>query len=127
MSTTGCARRDERRLAAERLERAHRLVRALGDAPLALEHERAHRLVDRREVPVQQLLQLVRLGRNVRALAQLQHRLLRRRPVAARAGDEDLVLRRRRDLEPERLLDARPGARRCRSPFSAAIAATAHV
>ena len=32
---------------------------------------------------------MVRLGRDQRALAQLQHRLLRRRPVAAGAGDEE--------------------------------------
>ena len=61
--------------------------RTLGGAALALEHEAAHRLVDRGQVAVQQLLGLVRLGRDERALAQLQRRLLRRRPVAARAGD----------------------------------------
>ena len=51
---------------------------------------------------MQELLGLVGPGRDPGALAELQHRLLRRRPVAACAGDEDLRLRRRR---------ARPGAR----------------
>ena len=37
---------------------------------------------------MQQLLGLVRLGRDVRSLAELQHRLLRGRPVAAGAGDD---------------------------------------
>ena len=60
-------------------ERGDRLGRPLRRAPLALEHECAHRLVDRGEVAVQQLLRLVRLGRQPRPLAELQHRLVRGR------------------------------------------------
>ena len=43
---------------------------------------------------MQKLLGVVRLRRDVRALSELQHRLLRGRPVAAGAGDQEpLVLR----------------------------------
>ena len=126
MSTTGCTRRDERRLAAELAQRRGRVARALAGAALALEDVGAHRLVDRGEVAVQELLGVVRAGRDPRALAELQHRLLRGRPVAARAGDEDLRLRRHRLGERERLLD-RVREPRESSPRSAAIAATAHV
>ena len=61
---------------------------------------------------VEQLLGLVGAGRDPGALAQLQDRLLRGRPVAARAGDEDLRLGRRRLGERERLGDRRRRARR---------------
>ena len=64
----------------------------LGGAALALEDVGAHALVDRGQVAVEELLGVVRAGRDPRALAQLQHRLLRRRPVAAR--------RRRRGSSP---------------------------
>ena len=47
MSTAGMARRHERDVAAELAQRRGRRRRALGRPPLALEHEGAHRLVDR--------------------------------------------------------------------------------
>ena len=82
-------RRDERRLAAEELERLDRIPRALGRATSTLEDERADALVDRREMTVEQLLGVVRLGRDKRALAELESRLLGRRPVGSGAGHEE--------------------------------------
>ena len=100
------ARRHERDVAAEQLERGGGLGGARGRAALALEHEAAHGLVDRGEVAVQELLEQVRLRRDVDALAQLQRRLLRGRPVAAGAGDhEALVLRDGQPLAGEPLGD----------------------
>ena len=97
--------RDERRLAAELAQGRGRAGRALGRPALALEHEGANRLVDRGEMAVQELLGLVRLGRDVRALAQLQHRLLRGRPVAPGAGDEPALVGADRLAVLERALD----------------------
>src|SRR6266513_2177005 len=55
-------RRHDRRLAAELLQRRDRAGGPLGHAALSLEHERADRLVDRGEMPVQQLLRVMCLG-----------------------------------------------------------------
>ena len=88
MSTTGWTGWNERCVAPERLERCDRAVRTLGGAALALEDEAANTLVDRRQVAVEQLLRLVCLGRDERTFAQLEHGLLRRRPVAAGTCDE---------------------------------------
>ena len=85
-------RRHEERVAAELPERAHRVDRALGRPPLALEHEAAHRGVDRSEMAVEELLRVVRLGGDVRALAELEHGLEGRRRVAAGAGDDEAIV-----------------------------------
>ena len=68
------------------------VVRPLGGAALALEHVRAH--ASRRSRRGGRAGAAPSGARRPRchALAQLQHRLLRGRPVAAGAGDEDLVL-----------------------------------
>ena len=131
MSTTGWRVGTSVDVAAERLERRDRLGRARRRAPLALEHEAADGLVDRGEMAVQELLEPVRLGCDVDALAQLQRRLLRGRPVAAGAGDQEaLVLGDRQALAREHAGDrvgeparrprrAAPRARRrrrCRTP-----------
>src|SRR6266540_3411213 len=84
--------RHERRLAAELSEGAHGAGRSLGGAALALEHEGANRLVDRGEIAVKELLRLMRLRGDERALAQLQHGLLDRRPVSPRARDQDALV-----------------------------------
>ncbi len=81
------ARRDERDLGTELPQGGDRACCALSRAPLAFEDERAHGLVHRGQVPVQELLQVVRLGGDVRAFAQLQHRFLRGRSGEL-AGDE---------------------------------------
>ena len=113
MSTTGWRVGTSVDVAAELLERRDRVARPLGRPALALEHEAAHRLVDRGEVAVEQLLGVVRLRGDEAALAELQHRLLRGRPVAARAGDEPaLVLGDRQRARRERVLAPRPGATR---------------
>ena len=85
------------------------------------------RLVDGREIAVQQLLGLVRLGRDERALAELQRRLLRRRPVAAGARDHEALVARHRLALARAPRRPRPAARRRPPRGSAAIAATAHV
>ena len=72
------------------------------------------RVVHGREMAVQELLRLVRLRRHACALAQLQHRLLGGRPVAARAGDEPAPVVGDRDRRRgERLLDRGRAATRC--------------
>ena len=114
MSTTGCTVGTSVVSQPSSRERRGRAGRALGRPSLAFEHERAHRLVDRGEVPVQKLLGLVRLGRDVGAFAQLQHGLLRRRPVAPGAGDEEALVP-RRPAHAARARAPRPrAARRCR-------------
>ena len=72
----------------ERLERAHRVGRALRRAPVALEHVRPDRVVDRRQMPVQELLGLEREGIHPGSLPQLEGGLLRGRPVAPGADDQ---------------------------------------
>ena len=100
------ARRHERDVAAELAQRRGRFGGARNGAALALEHEAADALVDRGQVAVQQLLERVRLSGDENALAQLQRRLLRRRPVPAGARDhEALVLGEREALTGERLGD----------------------
>ena len=94
---------------------------------LALEDERAHRLVHRGEVAVQELLRLVRLRRDLCAFAELQHRLVRGRPGPGprprrSTAPSPTAGKRRR----ERLLDG-AGSHAMSSPCSAAIAATAQV
>ncbi|TML69676.1 MAG: insulinase family protein [Actinobacteria bacterium] len=74
------------------MQRLNRRVSALGRAPLAPQDEAAHPVVDRCEVPVQELLGLVGFRRDMRALAQLEHRLERRRPVAAGADHEPALM-----------------------------------
>src|SRR5205085_3912244 len=59
--------------AAELLEGRGRVGRAPGRPVLALEHVRAHRLVDRRQVPVQDLLGLVSGRVDPRALRSEEH------------------------------------------------------
>ena len=92
MSTTGC--RVGTRVVSQpsSRQRGGGCARPLGRAAFALEDVGAHRLVDRGEMAVQELLGVVRVRADVRALAQLQHRLLRGRPVAARARDETIVV-----------------------------------
>ena len=68
-------RRHEQRVAAELAERAHRVDGAFRRSSFALQDEAAHRRVDRGEVPVEELLRLVRLRGDVRALAELEHGL----------------------------------------------------
>ena len=87
------------------LERVARRRGALGGPALALQHVRAHAVVDRGEVAVQQLLRLVRVRVDPRALAQLEHRLLRGRPVATGADDDHLLACGAADLRLQRLLD----------------------
>src|SRR5205823_10263100 len=67
----GITRGNERRVAAELPQRRDCGARTVGGASFALEHERAHRLVDRSEVAVQQLLRLVRFSGDPGSLAQL--------------------------------------------------------
>ena len=124
MSTTG-ARSGRARLAAEsRRARRPRRARARA-AALALEHEAAHALVDRGEVPVQELLRVVRLRGHGDALAQLQRRLLRGRPVAAGARRQPALVRRPAGSRSARARPRpRPGATDVLAA-SAAIAATA--
>ena len=86
------ARRHERRVAAELAQPRRRGRRALRRDAFPREDERAHRLVYGGEVAVQELLGLVRLGRDPRTFAQLQHRLVRRRQIAAGAGHEESLL-----------------------------------
>ena len=74
------------------LEGCGSLARPLRRASFAFEHEAADVLVDRGQVAVQELLGLVRLGGDVRALAQLERCLLRGRPVAAGADDEPALV-----------------------------------
>jgi hypothetical protein len=95
------SRGDELRVAAELAERGERVASPLGGPPLALEHEAAHRFVDTRQVSVEELLGVVRLGRHERPLAELERRLLRRRPGIAGAGDHVALMvgRERRSLE----------------------------
>ena len=86
------ARRHERDVAAELPQRRGRLGGPRGGAALALEHEAADALVDRGQMPVEELLERVRLGRDEDALAQLQHGLLGGRPVAAGARDQEALV-----------------------------------
>ena len=60
MSTTGCSVGDEGRVAADLAQGAHDGAGPFGRAALALQHEDAHRLVDRRQVAVEDLLGVVR-------------------------------------------------------------------
>ncbi len=109
------ARRDQRDVAAELLERRDRVARPLGGPALPLEHEAPHRLVDRREVAVEELLGLVRLAGDEAALAELQRRLLRGRPVAARRRRRASARARRPGGGRRRALPGpRRGASRCR-------------
>ena len=106
MSTTGWLRRQQVDLAAELAQRGCRRGRPPRRHALALEDERPHRLVDRGEVAVQELLGLVGLGRDPGTLAQLQDGLVRRRQVPARTRhDEALLLPHLRQRRRERLLD----------------------
>ena len=84
-------------------------------------------LVDRGEMAVQELLDPVRLGGEVRALAQLQRRLLGGRPVAAGAGDQPALVRRDGQPLAGELVRDRVGSQETSSPRSAASAATAQV
>ena len=127
MSTTGCTVGSEVDAAAERLERLDRVGRPLGRASLTFEHVRAHGPVDRGEVPVQDLLGLVRGRVDPRALAQLQRGLLRRRPVAAGADEQDARLLERLDASAAAPASTAAGSPEMSSPCSAAIAATAQV
>jgi hypothetical protein len=93
--------RHDRRVGADLAQRPNDVPGALGCTSLALEDEDAHRFVDRREVTVENLLDVVCLGGNVHALPQLEGRLTRSRKVAAGADDgEPLVVG-----DGERLLD----------------------
>ena len=89
MSTTGCEVSTSVVVAAELAQRGGRAAARSAARPSPSSTKQRTRLVDRGEVPVQELLRLVRLGGDEGALAQLQRRLLRRRPVAARAGDQN--------------------------------------
>ena len=121
-------RRHEERVAAELAERPHGVDRPLGSASLAFQHEAADRRVDGSEVPVEELLRLVRLRRDVRALAQFEHSLERRRSVSPRTGDEEAIVLGRSDrlcIELAEHLGQR--ARSRPRPRSARPAATAQV
>ena len=69
-----------------------RVSRTLPGPPLAVQDERANGVVHRGQVPVEKLLGVVGLGGDEGALAELQHSLLRRRPVAPGADDEPAVM-----------------------------------
>ena len=84
--------RHERDVAAELAERSDGLGRASGRAAFAFQYEAANGLVDRGEVPVQKLLELMGLGRDANPFAQLLHGLLCGRPVAAGTGDQPPVV-----------------------------------
>ena len=84
---------------------------ALHGPALPLEHEAAHALVDRGEVPVQELLEQVRLGGGVHALAELQRRLLRGRPIAACTRDHEAAV-----LREGQALPGQPLGDRVRKP-----------
>jgi predicted Zn-dependent peptidase len=84
--------RNEECLAAELAERTHRIDCPLGSATLALEDETAHGRIDSREVSVQELLRVVGLCGDVRALAELQHCFECRRDVAAGPGNEEAIV-----------------------------------
>ena len=84
---------------------ADELSGALGGRPSPFEDVGTEALVDGGEKPVQELLGLVGDRVDPRALAQLERRLLRRRPVAARAGDEHTVLLERHGRLRELRLD----------------------
>ena len=114
MSTTGWHGRDERRLAAELLERRHRVVRALGGAAL--------RLRARTRAPNR------RSRRGGRAAAARSGAPRRRRSAPSRSFSTAscavgqsrpapatmiLLLAGRGDFEAERLLDRRRAATRC--------------
>ena len=77
---------------AELAECSRDVARALAGPALSFEHDRAHGLVDRGQMPVQELLGVVRLGRDERALAELERGLLRRGPVAAGPDDQPALL-----------------------------------
>src|SRR5436189_155054 len=79
--------------------------RSRGRTPFALEHERADGFVDRGEMAVEELLGVVRLGGDVSSLAQLEHGLLRRGPVAPRARDEEPLVVADRLAVLQRFLD----------------------
>ncbi len=99
-------RRHESRVAAELLQRCDRGRRPLRRQSLSLEDERAHRLVDRREIAMEELLGLVRLGRDPRALAQLERRLVRGGEISSGSGDQEpLLFAYERKVGGERLRD----------------------
>ena len=100
------ARGDERRLAFELAERTHHVDRALRSTAFALEHDAAHARVDRREVPVEELLRVVRLRGDPSTFAQLEHGLEHRGLVASRSDDRNSFVRRRAErLSVELRLD----------------------
>src|SRR4029077_16060093 len=95
--------RDERHLASELSQLSDRVLRPLLRPALSCEDERAHVLVDRREMPVQELLGLVRGRVDPGALAKLEGCLLRSGPVAAGADDEHALLPERVDAFLKRM------------------------
>ena len=112
MSTTGCSVGTSVVSRADLAERAHDVRGPLGRAALALEDEDPDGLVDGGEVAVEDLLGVVRLGGEADALAQLQHRLLGGRPVAAGADDGDaLAVEELRAAPPQARARPRPAAR----------------
>ncbi len=91
----GVARCHERRLAAKLAECLHDIGGALSGASFSFEHETADRLVDRCEVPMEELLGVVCLRGNVCALAKLEDGFEHGRNIPSRPrDDEPLVLRR---------------------------------
>ena len=92
MSTTGWEVASERHVAPELAQRVDGIVRAFRRPALPLEHERADAVVDRREMPMQELLGLVRLRGDVHAFAQFQRRLERGRPVATGAHQQPALV-----------------------------------
>ena len=85
-------RRYEKRVAPELAERAHEVDGTLGGAAFPLEDEGAHGGIDRRQVPVEDLLGVVRFGGDVSALAELQNSFERRGHVSARPRDDETVV-----------------------------------
>ena len=88
-------RRHEERVAAELAERAHRVDCALRGATLSFEDEAPHGRIDRCEVTVQELLGVVRLGRDMRTFAELENSLEHRRCIASGSRDDETVVLRR--------------------------------
>ena len=127
MSTTGC-RVGTRSTSqpSSRSAAAAAAARSRGHA-FAVEDEGAHRLVDRGEIAVEELLGLVRLGRDPGAFAQLQHRLVRGRSSRPAPATTNRSSSPTSGSGAASASSTAPGSQEMSSPCSAAIAATAHV
>src|SRR4029453_16721969 len=96
----------KRRLTTELAESTHDVGRPLGSSAGPLEHEAAHRRVDRSEMAVEPLLRVVRLGGDVGPFSKLEDRLEHRRRIGGAADHrESLVLGRAEGVRLELLHD----------------------